>query len=211
MSTELNDTLARLRTLTSNLLYPAFLGTFLFSLFEHGWSADGPPWPWLFVLYFALQYMEGSIDPNQTGWQWAVDWLEIAAMVALFFAFGYFAGDVKEQVAKTATSYDTLSFSCINWLAGVVFILPVINRVIMWLNNRISGQAEGKYVGFYWALTGLSTVAAIFVLFSLSWCSFVIVTLVFLIYAVGFLFFNFKLFSETSSFRRPPLGGQHRQ
>jgi hypothetical protein len=49
----------RLHNLIYSLVYPAFLGSFLFGLLSNAASTAGPPWGILLACYFASQHVEG--------------------------------------------------------------------------------------------------------------------------------------------------------
>lgn len=190
MATRPSDAVIRFHTLNYGLLYPALLGTFIFTLLNTKFSSSTPPWSILFAAYFALQHMEGATDRNRYGCIRGVfDWVEMGLMIALFHAFGHFG---------TAPSVKLDDWSCTNMLAAAVFALPVAGRIAR--NDDDEGHG-----GFYLWLSGLSGIAAAAVLLSLGWFSFGVTLAALLAYALGFQFFNAWLARHMPSTRRPPL------
>ena len=190
MATRPSDAVIRFHTLNYGLLYPALLGTFIFTLLDTTYISSAPPWPILLAAYFALQHMEGATDRTRYGWLRGIcDWIEMGLMLALFRAFGHFG---------TAPAVRLDDWSCTNLLAAATFALPVAGRIAR--NHDDDGHG-----GFYLWLSGLSGIAAFAVLLSLGWLSFGVTLAALLVYALGFQFFNAWLARHLPSTRRPPL------
>ena len=190
MPTTPNDAVIRFHMLNYGLLYPAFLGTFIYGLRTPDFASPTSLWPYLFAAYFALHYIEGATDRNRYGLIRGVcDWIEVGLMVALFRAFGYLG------VTPSANLED---WSCTNMLAAAIFILPIFGRMA-----RNDGGEEHKI--FYKWLGGLSAVAALAVFLSFGWLAFGFTLAVLLFYATGFQFFNAALAQRYPRLKRPPL------
>ena len=190
-----SDTEIRLHALNYGLLYPAFLGTFIFSLFSKGLAAQTPWWPHLFAGYFALQFMEAAADRDHYSWfKAAVDWVEIILMTLLFHMFGYFEPGTIVDAAQWPSP-------CINGVMAVVFGLPILGRTA-------PGRSQAKeYELFYRGLTVLSAAAAAVVLVSIGHLSLYLVAGLLGIYALAFQFANGPVSDWCPKLKRPPNSG----
>ncbi len=188
------DLAKRLHFLTFSLLYPAFLGTFIFAIFQHPpdwmfqWPSDwpSPPWAPLFAVYFAFQYMEGVAAPNHyRGPRIAIDFAEIFFMVLLFRQLGFLVSS-----SQAVLEIDTCATRI---FAALVLALPVIARAL---------EAD-QWTAFNVSLTALSAVAVTSVLASLSYISFMIVLVALLAYVIFFQLLNPWLGDRCKCLQRP--------
>lgn len=157
----------RLPTYIYGLIYPAFLGSFLFGALTapfpdgwHGWAAG------LMMLYFAAQFGEGAIVAYQLGEdgrprygkvEAGIDIAEILAMVAIMAAIGIFGA---APTGLLAHLFGTESrFDHWGWIAAA-FAIPPIGRLIF----SFIGGPEGRRshdVKAHGRLTLLSFTAAV--------------------------------------------------
>lgn len=167
------DLRRRVHGVIFSLLYPAFLGTFIFAIFERSWDLRTPPWAPLFAVYFAVQYMEGVSDPKRkSGRDLAFAIVEAGLMLMLFRQLGF--------LVPNAPATPDLQSWITRGLAAATFALPVVAR---WKRGE-------KMNPFNSSLTGLSLVAAISVSISFGYIVFFLVLALLAIYLVAFQLFN---------------------
>lgn len=77
------------------LLYPAFLGAFIYALWQHlpGWAkdwspGDNQPWGLLFAIYFALQFVRLGASRTDRLF-WLFDAAELILLIGIFDRLGY--------------------------------------------------------------------------------------------------------------------------
>ena len=165
----------RAHGLIFSLLYPAFLGTFIFAIFERPWDRSAPPWAPLFAVYFALQYMEGVSDPKQkSGLGLTIAFVEMVLMVMLFKQLGFLVPNAPATV--------DLQSCATRGLAAGIFALPVSARLTVGKNDACKP--------FNISLTVLSLIAAISVVISLGHFVFCLVFALLAIYLLAFQLLN---------------------
>jgi hypothetical protein len=169
----------RLHNLVYSLVYPAFLGSFLFALLSNPTSVVGAPWGILLACYFASQHVEGMTVGSEEYGAIALlaDIVEIVLMIAAFTALGHFAGPPGEMTTwlQQHTGYVLAS----------VFILPPVFRLIRCAATKRWFWMEAN-AAFHWSLTLLSLGAAICALWPEQYLTFWITAVLLAIYWVAF-------------------------
>src|SRR5687768_5407419 len=153
------DPQKRLHSLVYSVVYPAFLGTFLFGLLSASSDAKTPHWGLLLACYFTLQQIEGSSAGSRGYgfWRTLIDGIEIALMVAAFDALDLFPADEPLGVtARLGTGPATIIFA--------ILILPALARIASDCLGGRKLHRNGRNAAFYWALTIMSVAAACFAL-----------------------------------------------
>ncbi|MDZ3832249.1 MAG: hypothetical protein U0S50_10570 [Sphingopyxis sp.] len=157
----------RLPTYIYGLIYPAFLGSFLFGALAapfpdnmHVWAAL------LMILYFSAQYGEGAVIANNPDLgiaaqygrsEAAIDLGEILAMVAIMAAIGIFGDAPSGLVGRL---FDPASrFDHWGWMA-LAFALPPLGRVLLSFWGRHPDRRSHD-VKAHGRLTALSLSAAV--------------------------------------------------
>jgi hypothetical protein len=189
------DSHARLHNLVYSVLYPAFLGSFIFGLLSQPVTRD---WHWglLLAFYFTLQQIEGTLS-GPAGYSWGQlvrDAGEMALMVLAFIALGLtrdFRPDIVSLVGK-------LPPQCV---LAAIFLLPPLARILGGLRDRWK-RSFVRAPGFYWALTILSLVATVAAYSYDEPGSLRLAWILLLVYFTAFQIFNEWL--PEGSFRRPP-------
>lgn len=157
--------LMRLPTYVYSLIYPGFLGSFLYGSLTapfpdalHVWAAL------LMLLYFGAQYGEGAIaafpdadgKPRYFAPEAAVDLLETLAMAAIMAAIGVFGGAPTGLVGCLFDAGDNTD----HWLwMALAFALPPIARVTLSIIGRHPDR-QSHDVKAHKRLTPLSLAAA---------------------------------------------------
>jgi hypothetical protein len=169
----------RLHNLIYSLVYPAFLGSFLFGLLSNAASTAGPPWGILLACYFASQHVEGMTKGSEGYGAIPLlsDIVEIILMIAAFIALGHFAGPAGGLAVWLQTHTGSL--------LAAVFILPPVFRLISCACVKRWFWKETN-APFHWSLTLLSLGAAICSLWPDQYWSFWITAALLAIYAVAF-------------------------
>lgn len=155
----------RLPTYVYSLIYPGFLGSFLYGSLTapfpdalHVWAAL------LMLLYFGAQYGEGAIaafpgadgKPRYFAPEAAVDLLETLAMAAIMAAIGVFGGAPTGLVGRLFDAGDNAD----HWLwMALAFALPPIARVTLSIIGRRPDR-QSHDVKAHQRLTLLSLAAA---------------------------------------------------
>lgn len=184
----------RLYLLIYTLLYPAFLGAFIFGIFQKfppeltqwPWNWQNAPWAVLFAAYFTLQHVEATSDQKSfERFKGVADLLELGAMIWLFHRLGYLSG---------AAAYPPLESGLTRGLMAAVFLLPVIGRAAKWPEENLP---------FHVSLSVLSGLAAATVLISPTRGGFCIIVFLLLVYLFAFQFLNHRLSGRFEKFKRP--------
>lgn len=155
----------RLPTYIYSLIYPGFLGSFIYGSLTapfpdalHVWAAL------LMLLYFGAQYGEGTIAafpgadgrPRYFAPEATVDLLETLAMAAIMAAIGVFGGAPTGLVGRLFNAGNNAD----HWLwMALAFALPPIARVILSIVGR-SPDRHSHDVKAHQRLTLLSLSAA---------------------------------------------------
>ena len=155
----------RLPTYVYSLIYPAFLGSFLYGSLTapfpdalHVWAAL------LMLLYFGAQYGEGAIAafpgadgvPRYGAPEAAVDLAETLAMTAIMAALGVFGGAPTGLVGRLFDAGNDRD----HWLwMALAFALPPIMRVALSIVGR-DPDRPSRDVKAHKRLTFLSLAAA---------------------------------------------------
>lgn len=157
----------RLPTYIYGLIYPAFLGSFLFGALAapfpdgfHAWVAI------VMILYFAAQYGEGALVVNSADpavaarygrSEAAIDLAEICAMVAIMAAIGIFGDAPTGLVGRL---FDPESrFDHWGWMA-LAFAVPPLGRLALSFRGRHPDRRSHD-VKAHGRLTALSFAAAL--------------------------------------------------
>lgn len=196
----------KLHSLIFAMLFPAFHGAFLLAIFITGGPSDLPPWGPLLAVYFAAQFVEGiEARTAYTLPRAVVNLAEIALMVLIFTALGYFPG-VKLPLWLMSTD-------AVRWLIFAALILPAAHRVLF----RPSTMRRGSS-GYLFArtLTAMSLAAALLSLLVESLVAWSFVLVILLAYMLLFQFANGPLvdaltrwkLSWAADLRRPSGSGQ---
>lgn len=115
------SSIRRSQALMTNLLYPAFLGTYLvsISLSINGLGGDRFQIGVFLLLYFALAFLESIIlETKYSSWNFAVDLVEIALMTLAFVILGMNEPNLSRGVSTQFWS-----------VLVVLFFLPFMSRV----------------------------------------------------------------------------------
>lgn len=189
----------RLHNMVYSVVYPAFLGSFIFALLQ---STDRPTnslaWGILLAVYFTLQQIEGSLsgDDDYHFLRAAADGVEIASMIAAYDALGLVRGLAGPPVFGVRPPLEAILFAVFAWPAIVRF-LGVLCRRLGWCRSG----AWGKHKPFYWCLTGMSALAAFFSIWPQSFFALPLVAALLALYLIAFQIWNDPV--TTRGLRRP--------
>lgn len=125
MTDERPTGMARVHALIFSLLYPGLLAAFILSQFTQQARIEGfAPWGWLLCLYFAVQFVEGhETKAHYPGGRAVLTMIEMAGMVLIFAALGYFPG---LEVGGALRSPELIGA-----MMAAVFALPALYRLIV--------------------------------------------------------------------------------
>jgi len=140
----------RLHNLFFGLIYPAFLGTFVVSMFLKTATPDLRWIAWILCIYLAIQFAEGAEKKDRYRWHTALlHFLEVVLMATIFAGIGFLNPDAaaKRQFAGPV----------IGGLVALLLLLPVIRRVIFFRKQAFCGPNRR----FYYGISGLAVVAAL--------------------------------------------------
>lgn len=203
MSGEHVTGLARLHALIYSLLFPGLLAAFILTQFTENALVEGfAPWSWLLCLYFAVQFVEGhETKANYRLGRAIVNLVEMAGMVLIFAALGYFPD------LELGTNLRSPDF--IQAMMAIVFALPALYRLIWGASTLGRGKPGYKFAR---SLTAMSLLAAVLSgFFADEIWAWVIVLSMLLIYMFAFQFCNDWLIDKLEAsglswsrhFRRP--------